>query len=309
MSQQSELETLKEKVTSYYKAKGEFPKNVAEYIKDFPKGCSRQVIKSRTGLTCGQFLELVNENYKMPNKAINSLKSYLKSLDLILISSIEEGSYKRDDKIIIECKRCYSRNTTTLSSLRGSTTGCPTCANNLPWYRREEELRFLIKSRLAGSLISEIPKNQRGFIKIKCSVCQTEYTTQLVGVVSPNSTNRATCPNCRDTDRRVVYNNITFGSEFEYNCYLILKDYSPEMQVYYKDYFDTKRNYTCDFKIDNMFIEVSNFKVDYKGYFSNIEDKKALVETDPKYKFFFLRTLQEVSEFVDSNLKDIVQSV
>jgi hypothetical protein len=309
MNQQKELEQLKEKVSEYFINKGGFPKSVTEYMEDFPRGCSRQVIKSKTGLTCGQFLEIINKDYARPKQAISLLHEEVSRLNLKLISTVDKSTYKRSEKIIVECKKCYSRNTTTLESLRGSTIGCRTCAKNLPWNKRKEELKFLVKSKLDGSIIGEIPDNQLGYITIKCNACSTEYCTQLVGVVSPNSTNRGTCPNCRDTDKRVVYNNITFGSEFEFNCYQILKDFSPEMQVYYKDYLETERKYTCDFKIGNLFIEVSNFKIDYKNYFSNIEDKRALVGTNPKFKFFFLRSLKEVQEFVDSNLKDIVQTV
>lgn len=108
---------------------------------------------------------------------------------------------------------------------------------------------------------------------------------------------RATCPNCRPTDRRVVLDGITFGSQFEADCYTVLKSHNPELHVRYSDYFNTSRRWVCDFKIGKYWIEVSNFKQDYKNYFSNIEEKQALVESNDEY-FFFVRSLSELKELV-----------
>jgi hypothetical protein len=118
-----------------------------------------------------------------------------------------------------------------------------------------------------------------------------------VGVVSPNSTLRATCPNCRPTDRRVVLEGITFGSDFESKCYLILKPKAPEIHIPYRKYLDTNRKWVCDFKVQDYWIEVSNFKQDYKGYFANIEEKRNVVESSG-YTFLFVTSLKELEELV-----------
>jgi hypothetical protein len=149
-----------------------------------------------------------------------------------------------------------------------------------------------------STLISSISPNQTGYITVKHIECSTEYTSQLVGFVSPTTKLRATCPNCRSSDRRVTNEEgITFGSQFELECYVILKPLNPELHVKYAEHFNTDRRWVCDFKIRDIWIEVSNFKQDFKNYFSNIEDKQTLVESNGD-NFFFIRSIKELEEFV-----------
>lgn len=56
-------------------------------------------------------------------------------------------------------------------------------------------------------------------------------------------------------------------------------------QTYYKE------------KIGTFWIEVSNFKTDYKNYFSNIEEKREVVEASG-YDFFFVTSEAELKELV-----------
>lgn len=308
--QERMLEVFITKALEHYKSKGKaLPKSVTEYCDDFPKGCGRTALRENTGLTCSAFLKIINTEYIPPTKSIDKLYEEIEKKQLILLSDINPSLFKRSDKIKVQCKRCSRVNITTLESLRGSVFGCKSCGNNLQWSEREEELKNIISSRLDGELISSIPNNQTGYISIRCNKCCSEYTTQLVGVVSPNTELRATCPNCRSSDRRVTYKGKTFSSGFERDCYLLLEPWNPETHVLYKEYFDTTRRISCDFKISNIFIEVSNFKTDYKDYFSNIEYKRSLVGSDPNYSFFFLTSLDEVKDFINHNLKDIVRPI
>lgn len=182
--------------------------------------------------------------------------------------------------------------------MQGTKLGCPKCkSGNLPWHNRKVELVDICKDRLNAEIVSGIPNKQTGYVKLK-HVCGTEYETQLVGIVSPNSRLRATCPNCRTTDRRVIYDNITFGSAFEMECFIKLKHLNPEIHVKYSDYLETNRRWVCDFKAGNYWIEVSNFKIDYKNYFSNIEEKRSLVESYKDNVFFFVTSLKELEELI-----------
>lgn len=71
----------------------------------------------------------------------------------------------------------------------------------------------------------------------------------------------------------------------------------PEVHVLYSDYFPTLRRWVCDFKIEDYWIEVSNFKQDFKNYFSNIEEKRDVVESNGG-TFFFVTSLKELQELV-----------
>lgn len=272
------------------------PTKVSDYIENYPKGLSRQVLKSKYNTTTAQLVALLNSEYTKPLSARERVLVEAERLGYSIISDISLLSNNKD-RVTLQCKDCNNIHTTSVSSLHGSILGCPRCkSGNLPWNQRKEELERIISDRLESELISNIPSNQTGYITMR-HLCGTEYTTQLLGVVSPNSTLRATCPNCRPTDRRVVVDNITFGSEFESKCYLILKHKNPELHVPYSKYLPTSRKWVCDFKIDNYWIEVSNFKTDYKDYFSNIEEKRDVVDNNG-FIFLFVTSLKELEELV-----------
>ncbi len=273
------------------------PNSVTEYMDKYPKGLSRQVLKTRYNLTCAEFIKLINSSYTKPLSAKERALVEAQRLDYTIISDLDILKSNRD-KLDLRCNICESIHTTTIISLSGSKLGCPSCkSGNLPWYKREQELKDILDQDFDAELCSNIPSNQIGYITIKHRVCGTEYVSQLVGVVSPTTKLRATCPNCRTTDRRVVYNNITFGSQFELDCYHILKHLNPEIHVNYSDYLPTDRRWVCDFKVKNMWIEVSNFKQDFKGYFANIQEKENLVESNGDI-FLFVRSLNELTELV-----------
>lgn len=273
------------------------PTNVVTYIQSYPPGLSRQVLATKYSTKCSDFVKLLNPGYSAPLCAKDRVLVEANRLGYIVLSDTSVLKTNRDS-VLLECTTCGRTHTTTISSMSGSILGCPSCkSGNLPWYKRPKELQLICYDRLDAEIVSEIPTNQTGYITLKHAVCGTTYTTQLLGVVSPNSDLRATCPQCRPTDRRVVLDGHTFGSKFEADCYTRLKHLNPELHVKYSDFFNTDRRWVCDFKIGNYWIEVSNFKTDYKGYFSNIEDKRQLVERFGQV-FFFVSSIKELDELI-----------
>lgn len=293
----NDINSILHLIKEYYTSNNyQIPTKVSDYIENYPKGFSRQVLKSKYSITTAQIVGLLNSEYTKPLAASERALLEAARLEYIVLSDTSIISNNRD-KVELQCKNCGYLHTTTVSSLHGSKLGCPKCkSGNLPWSSRKDELVQIIQDRLESELISDIPNNQTGYIKMR-HICGTEYISQLVGVVSPSCTLRATCPNCRPTDRRVVVEGITFGSEFESKCYLILKHKNPELHVLYSKYLSTTRKWVCDFKVDNYWIEVSNFKQDFKNYFSNIEEKRAIVENNG-YIFLFVTSLKELEELV-----------
>lgn len=293
----NDINNVLDSIKEYYTSNNfSIPNKVSEYIENYPKGFSRQVLKSTYNITAAQLIQLLNSEYKKPLSAIERTKVEAARLDYTIVSDISNLVSNRD-KVDLRCNICGYLHTTTVTSLQGTKLGCPKCkSGNLPWSKRQEELEGIIKDRLDSTLISNIPDNQIGYVTLR-HVCGTEYTTQLVGVVSPSTTLRATCPNCRPSDRRVVLDGIIFGSEFESKCYNILKHKNPELHVPYSKYVHTDRKWVCDFKINNYWIEVSNFKQDFKGYFSNIEEKRYVIESAGD-EFLFVTSLKELEELV-----------
>lgn len=289
------IEKLKETVLDYYVSNDlDIPNSVTAYISNYPPGISRQVLKSKYNLTCSELLELINKDYKKSN-AQQSLKDACARLNYTLVS--DTNKYNSKDRIDVKCNICNYTNNTTLDSLRGSQKGCVKCTSgNLSWSKRQYELEELLLDKFQATLESEIPNNQTGFISLKHIDCGSIYKAQLVGIVSPNTKLRGTCPNCRNTDRRVVFEKLTFGSQFELDCYLVLKHKNPEIHVPYSKYLNTDRRWVCDFKVGDTWIEVSNFKTDYKGYFANLADKQALVESS-NYNFFFFDSVKDLKNF------------
>jgi len=284
-------------IRNHYINKGlALPKNVSEYINNYPKGFSRQVLKSKYGLTCAELLSKLSDDYILKDP-IAALLTCCTRLNYTLLTELD-ASYRSKSRIDVKCNSCGYINNTTLDSLRLSTKGCVKCTSgNLSWSMREQELKDILLENLGSELVSDIPSNQTGYITIKHLECGTEYTSQLLGIVSPNTRLRGTCPNCRSSDRRVTNEHgITFGSQFELDSYNILKHLKPEVHIEYKKYFNTDRRWVCDFKIGLNWIEVSNFKQDFKGYFTNIVEKERLVESNG-HNFFFIRSLKELEEF------------
>lgn len=294
------LDSAVQLALKYYETQGiPIPNSAVEYLNSYPPGLSRQVLKSRFNVSTSDFVSKINPKYSKAS-AEDSLRENLTRLRFTMDSI--PANYKSKDSIKVKCLDCGYLHTTTLDSLRGSKLGCPKCkAGNLSWSKRGEELRTLLKSNFDVELISDIPSTQEGVISVR-HTCGTVYSSTLVGFVSPSTLNRATCPNCRTTDRRVTHNGITFGSQFEYECYKLMAPFSPEIQVPYSKHHSTSRLWVCDFvlRINDIryWIEVSNFKQDYKNYFSNIEDKRNFIEEHGDV-FLFVTSIKEMKEVIE----------
>lgn len=288
---------IKRAIDFYSENNLSIPNSVTEYINKFPPGLSRQVLKDNYGIKCSDFIAKLNPNYSKVLSAKDRVIVECARLGYILVSPLEDITTNRSIVTII-CDMCGYTHHTTITSLQGSKHGCPLCkAGNLPWHQRKQELVAILSSNFDAELVSDIPPNQTGYITVRHLPCGTSYTTQLLGIVSPNSKLRGTCPNCRSSDRRVTYNNYTFGSEFELECYKKLEYLHPEVHVPYNKYIDTCRRWVCDFKLGNYWIEVSNFKQDFKGYFANIEDKRVAVESSGDI-FLFITSIAELEEII-----------
>lgn len=276
----------------YYK--GNIPTTVSQYMKDYPKGLSRQVLKSRYNLTAGEFLKLLGSEYKATNKAKDLIQEQMNLKGLMVLESLDNKTTKC--RVKYKCKKCGNEFTTSYDSLRLSKYGCSQCANNKPLYLRHDFVSECAKK--VGSKVISIPTNNKGRVVLECNSCNEEYSIALSKLTNPQTSKEGTCPNCRDTDRRVTYKGIVFGSGFERDCYKILEHLNPEIHVRYKDHFDTTRLWVCDFVLGDYWIEVSNFKTDYKNYFDNIKQKEQLVKSSGK-SFIFLTSLAEVVNFVN----------
>lgn len=289
------IEIILNKAKEYYTTNGlPIPNSVTSYVSNYPPGLSRQVLSSTYNMKCSELVKLLDPNYQKPLNAQERAIEEGKRLNYTIISDISLLKSNRDT-LTIKYNECGHIHSATIISLSGTKLGCRLCkSSNLAWKNRSDELSLITKDIFNAEIVSDIPDTQTGYITLK-HVCGAEYTTQLLGIVNPNTKLRGTCPNCRPTDRRVVENNITFGSQFEADCYKILQKFNPEIHVPYSKYFITNRRWVCDFKIGNYWIEVSNFKQDYKNYFQNIEEKQALVETN-EAAFFFVRSLKELED-------------
>lgn len=291
-----DLSSLVENTKKFYIENNKaIPNSVVEYIAFYPKGLSRQVLSSKYGLKCSDFVKMLNPAYQKPMHAKDRAVTEATRLHLTVVSDLETIKTK-EDRVELKCNACNSTYTTSVASLFGTIKGCQICSGFAkPWYKRKAELEQLLLDSFDAELISDIPHSQTEYLTVRHLLCGETYTTQMLGFVSPNSALRGTCPNCRNTDRRVTVDGVTFGSQFEYACYSVLSKHKPELHVKYSDYFDTDRRWTCDFKIGKFWIEVSKFKQDFKGYFKNIEDKQTLVEKNGAY-FFFVRSIKELEE-------------
>ena len=167
------------------------------------------MLKSKYNCTTAEVVQLLNKDYIKPLSAADRAIVESNRLNYEILSDISLLKTNRD-KLELKCKDCGYIHITSITSLSGTILGCPKCkSGNLPWNKRSEELNSIVKDRLNSSIESNIPSNQTGYITLK-HICGTTYTVQLVGIVSPTSTNRATCPNCRPSDRRITKDNITF---------------------------------------------------------------------------------------------------
>lgn len=297
----SNVEELVEFLLEFYKD-SKIPSTSTEYIANYPKGFSRQVLKSKFNLTTSDVLTAINSEYKKPERVSKeSLSKIASRLGYRLINFT--GNTSKTIVANLECVDCGKKHSTTYESLRISRLGCRFCKSKNISYREAPERLEPHLLRLNAELVSEIPKNQTGKVTLKHKLCGTEYTTLLVGVVSPNSAQRGTCPNCRTSDTRVAFEGTIFGSQFELDCFKLIKEYTNkiDLQVPYSTLIDTERRWTADFVINNNeIIEVSSFRPqDHPKYYTNIEEKVFELSKYPNLSINFFNSLKDLQTYLD----------
>lgn len=280
----------------YYENR-EVPKTVTEYMSDYPKGLSRTMLKSKLGITAGQFLKHIGSSYEEMESTESKLIALCQKRKHTILSST--NNLRSKDKVMLRCSEGHEFSTY-WASYSISDTGCRICAGNDSLSTRHFDL--VDRAEDLGVCIVALPEgNQLSKITLKCLSCEETYSCMVGRFLTPKSDKEGTCPNCRNTDTRVSYKGIVFGSQFERECYKLLEHLKPMTQVRYSKYFDTARQWSCDFVIGDTWIEVSSYRESsqgYTSYISNIENKKALVESEGK-RFVYLSSLREVQDFID----------
>jgi hypothetical protein len=289
---------LEEAVSTCLKFYGtEVPKTVSEYIANYPKGLSRQVLKGKFDLTTGQFLKLLGSSYQEP---IATKDKFIKACAERGLSIISIADYITKNTLVdVQCNTCKDLFSTYWGTLSLTKIGCQNCAGCKKLSERPEFLQE--KADKVNSTVLSVPENNADKIWLKCKGCATEYSITTTHLTNPSTDKTATCPNCRDSDHRVTHEGITFGSQFERECYKLLKHLQPKIQQRYSTCFPTSRQWTCDFVIGDYWVEVTSYTKNSSGfatYSKNIEDKRALVESVGK-SFIYLTSLREVRDFID----------
>jgi Zn finger protein HypA/HybF involved in hydrogenase expression len=296
-----EIEYLKNYYVNNNKS---IPKTVKAYESDFPTGFGRTSIKTKFGLSCKQLLALLNNDSSL-SKDINYWVDILVKRFDIEIQAVEQRTQVRKSIITFKCKDCGFVQKASVESLNLRIFGCTSCKsknakikdNPKNLYRALEDKKLI--------LIDELPDNQLDKIKVKCKDCSTEFSVITVKVMHPQTDYTATCPNCRVTDTRVVYDKQLFGSQIERDVYLELCKYTTAIhrQVRYASLAKCSRKWVMDMLIDNTIIEVSNFSKDphNNNYYNNLKDKKNWA-TANGFRFVHISKVSQVKELV----KDIV---
>lgn len=298
MSRPASKEDLIKVVRDYYVLRGKpLPASAMDYIEDFPKGLSRQVVKKWYDLTVSELLELINPEYEIPSKVdrarVVEVANNLK-YEVLDISGV--GNAKKI-KVKLKCKDCKTEHQTTYESLRGSKLGCRYCKSKNISYR-DAPIRLLPHlNRLNVELVSEIPQNQQGLVSLKHKPCGHTYEVFLVHVVHESFEPEASCPVCN------TFEDIPEkSSEFEKECYELLKEYSSniKLQVPYSSIIPTNRKWTVDFLIDDTtFIEVSSYPTaQYPGYYSRLSEKRIAVDKYPNLDFRFFNTIADLKFYL-----------
>lgn len=286
------------KIAKEYYQNKTIPKTVTEYMGDYPSGLSRTSLKSKLGLTAGQFLEKIGSSYTKMESTGSKLSNLAKARGHRVLSDV--STITKSTKVSLICSEGHEF-TTYWDSYVQCKTGCKSCSGNLELYSRVEDLENRAKLLNVSLVGKPTSGNQLNYLQLKCNICSEEYSCRIGRFLSPTSDKEGTCPNCRSSDTRVTYSGLTFGSQFERECFKLLEHKDPMLQVRYSDYFNTTRQWTCDFVIEDCWIEVSSFRKDSQGYDSylkNINNKRDVVESGGK-RFIYLTSLREVEDFID----------
>lgn len=297
-------EELLESVRSYYKdQKLEIPKTIKEYNKNFKPGFGRANLRKLYKVTGKEFMALLNEDPSLYRTIDYYKELFTKKLNITVIKVNNKYSELKNYRLTFSCNDCGFIQEASVGSLSLRVYGCTRCKSGNAKIKDNPEL---LLSKLQDNnlkLVSKLPDNQLDRTTVYCNACAATFEILPVKIMHPQTDNSGTCPNCRNTDRRVVYNNIVFGSQLERDVYKELVKHfdNIECQKLYKHISNCSRNWSCDFYINNSIIEVSNFKADFKNYYSNLAEKQEWAKNH-KINFIYISAVSEVKNLV----KDIV---
>ena len=297
-------EEILESVRSYYKdQKLEIPRTIKEYNKNFKPGFGRTRLKELYGVTGKEFMALLNKDPSLYKTITYYTELFTEKLNITVTKVNSKYSDLKSYRLTFVCNDCSFEQEASISSLCQRTYGCTRCKSGNAKIKDNPELllRRLANNNL--SLVSSLPNNQLDKLKVICNNCYSTFEVLPVKIMHPQTDNTGTCPNCRTTDRRVVYDNKIFGSQLERNIYKELIKYfdNIECQKPYKHINKCSRNWSCDFYINNTIIEVSNFKADFKNYYGNLAEKLQWAKNS-NVNFIHISKISEVKELI----KDIV---
>lgn len=297
------------------------PKNVTEYSNHYPKGFSRTAVRAKFNKTISQILLDINDSYVKTNDESRSINAILNDCGLKELEWLnpEEYTNGKANNLLFKCKICGGTFTTSYNSLRLTKRGCSHCAGNSP----------LVKETVLAKLYSVIEDNKCLFqystldkhthinrellskskIQVICTVCGTSFEKEVSNMYYRQV---CRCPVCFPSKVYPVhYEDITFNSKFELECYKILKNAGIpiEIHVKYSEILNTIKRYSCDFFIrkSNTIIEVTSYSEGsdfYSSHRETLEKKKALAVTN-NFTFHVVRSLPELEALVIL-LKDIV---
>ena len=257
---------------NYYKDT-KIPTSIAEYINNYPKGYSRTMLRSKYGLTVVQLLEMLNvrePKISLVDRISNSANRF-KNITLIKT----HGTTVKTCTITIKCNNCNYEDTCSLVSYELRKYGCRN--NNVPIDKtfklldRLDELNLYLDQDLVNIRI-------KSKIKVACCFCDISYYAIVSKLLHPGSDNEYKCPNCTEKHSKIIQDNIKFDSQFERDCYKLLISKYPHLlcKVKYKQLGICDKNWVADFVLNNIIIEVTNFKRDNiknSKYFNNLDQK------------------------------------
>lgn len=280
------------------------PTTVKQYEQDFPKGYGRTTIKTKFSLSCKQLLAILN-NDKSLNKDVDYWLSLILSKFDIDVINLEQASQIRKSVITYACKQCSFVQQASIESLNLRKTSCTACQSGNAKIKDNPSKLLKSLTRLNVRLLDKLPENQLDKILVACNNCNTEFYVLPTKAMHPQTDNTGTCPNCRTSDRRVVYDNHIFGSQIERDVFIELSKYVTNIhrQVKYSSIAACTRKWIMDMYIGNTIIEVSNFSKEphNQTYYSNLEYKKQWAISNG-FNFIHISKVSEVKALV----KDIV---
>ncbi len=282
--------------TDFYK--GVYPKSVVGYVKSYPAGYSRTVLKSKFGITVTELLKMLVPTHEKSNVSwsMEKLNTLLTALNLQLSGDFPEKLTARSE-FTVKCCSCSFERMTYIDSLRNQIVGCPNCAGCAKLSTRKSEMDAVAISK--GVDIVRYPTNNKDTVNLKCLGCRSEYRISLMQFWYRGE-GYGICPTCHPThSRRFLEDGYTFPSMVELSSYRLIRKYftSFRLQVPYKEFVHTNRKFVADFQLPcGTIIEVGGM-ANNEEYHSRIREKTELCYLN-KVPFFYFYRVEELQDFL-----------